>query len=340
VSQQSQHPKLRRSNHASALLSKGLGSSSFLTDISGYATQHLQYTRAELGKRVPFGEDFIHEQNTTSYYTPYTFSGKERDMETGLSYFGARYGVYPERRRSRRDAGLSIWLSADPRSDKYPHQSPYAYCSNNPIMLFDPDGKEDYEVNRRVNIKSVMDSEGKPRGLGQPDRLIAGKARYDKEGNLKNKDKNVLTLKSNLIQSKEVGNNVEKGGYAFTSFSTTENFGEQGSLFIFLADNTDVEWSLLSITNKPGSCDINEMFVSTSHNSGKEKHGYYLAEGSKRVVEFGHSHPRRGWYDGEGLKFSTSQPSENDHTNLKPSITNRSPNAELWIYRYGKTREY
>ena len=37
---------------------------------------------------------------------------------------------------------LSIWLSVDPMSDKYPGVSPYAYCGNNPVMLKDPDGRE------------------------------------------------------------------------------------------------------------------------------------------------------------------------------------------------------
>ena len=38
---------------------------------------------------------------------------------------------------------LSIWLSVDPLADKYPHLSPYAYCSDNPIMRIDPDGMAD-----------------------------------------------------------------------------------------------------------------------------------------------------------------------------------------------------
>ena len=37
---------------------------------------------------------------------------------------------------------LSIWLSVDPMSDKYPGVSPYAYCANNPVRLVDPDGRE------------------------------------------------------------------------------------------------------------------------------------------------------------------------------------------------------
>ena len=63
----------------------------------------------------------------------YTFSAKEKDVETGLSYFGSRYY----------SSDLSIWLSVDPMSDKYASLSPYVYCADNPIKLVDPNG-EDY----------------------------------------------------------------------------------------------------------------------------------------------------------------------------------------------------
>ena len=62
----------------------------------------------------------------------FTFTGKERDSETGFSYFGARYY----------DSDiLTGWLSVDPMSDKYPGLSPYAYCAWNPVKLVDPDGE-------------------------------------------------------------------------------------------------------------------------------------------------------------------------------------------------------
>ena len=72
-------------------------------------------------------------RRNTSENSRYTFSGKERDGETGYSYFGARYY----------NSDISIWLSVDPLSDKYPHQSNYVYCSDNPIGRIDPNGMVD-----------------------------------------------------------------------------------------------------------------------------------------------------------------------------------------------------
>ncbi len=69
---------------------------------------------------------------------PQSFTGKERDSETGFSYFGARYY----------DSDLMTgWLSVDPMADKYPGLSPYAYCANNPVKLVDPDGEFPFVTN-------------------------------------------------------------------------------------------------------------------------------------------------------------------------------------------------
>ena len=90
---------------------------------------------------------------------PQSFTGKERDSETGFSYFGARYY----------DSDLMTgWLSVDPMADKYPNLSPYAYCALNPIRLVDPDGKkikyahgtsEEFKKKFEVTIK-YMNSKG------------------------------------------------------------------------------------------------------------------------------------------------------------------------------------
>ena len=71
----------------------------------------------------------------------YTFSAKERDAETGLSYFGSRYY----------SSDLSIWLSVDPMASKYPSLSPYVYCADNPVKLVDPNG-EAWDIDGNIYI--------------------------------------------------------------------------------------------------------------------------------------------------------------------------------------------
>ena len=107
-----------------------LGSSSWITYTDGSAVQHLHY--------LPWGEDFV-DQRSTGWNAMYTFSAKEKDTETGYSYFGARYY----------SSDLSIWLSVDPMAAKYASTSPYAYCRNNPIIMVDPNGEFDTRAEAR-----------------------------------------------------------------------------------------------------------------------------------------------------------------------------------------------
>lgn len=97
----------------------------------------------------------------------HTFSAKERDTEAGYSYFGSRYY----------SSDLSIWLSVDPQSDKYPSFSPYVYCANNPVKLVDPNG-EAWEINQEGYIRECGDKDDhtlyavKGRGETFGDRLV------------------------------------------------------------------------------------------------------------------------------------------------------------------------
>ena len=117
------------------------GSVALVTSMTGRFQQHLQY--------LPYGGIFVDQRRSavtranepdpsipnvySSFASPYTFSAKEKDSESGYNYFGARY--YTD--------NIMMWLSVDPMSDERPWISPYNYCQWNPIGRVDTWGMLD-----------------------------------------------------------------------------------------------------------------------------------------------------------------------------------------------------
>jgi len=108
--------------HRYYFTSDHIGSSNVITDASGTPVQQIEY--------MPFGESYV-DWRELSWNTPYRFTGKEQDPETGLYYYGARYY----------DAKIGRFMSVDPLAEKSPGWSPYTYTLNNPIRYIDPDGR-------------------------------------------------------------------------------------------------------------------------------------------------------------------------------------------------------
>jgi len=181
-----------------------LGSSSWITDSAGAAVQHLHY--------LPWGEDFVN-QRSSSWNAMYTFSAKEKDTETGYSYFGARYY----------SSDLSIWLSVDPMSDKYPSLSPYVYCSNNPVKLVDPNG-EDITKFEDVNgnlIKQIDDgSNAVFRQFGNRKGMHYEFTGFDESQG----GKNEVNLGTAIQEQQQLNNNntylKENGGVTYCNIAT------------------------------------------------------------------------------------------------------------------------
>ena len=100
-----------------------LQSTTCLTDSVGNISQFVWY--------APYGEALI-DEHVGSYGTPYKFSGKELDENTGLYDHGARH----------REPSSGIWYGVDALFEKYPSCSPYAYCGGNPVRFMDMEGRE------------------------------------------------------------------------------------------------------------------------------------------------------------------------------------------------------
>jgi RHS repeat-associated protein len=76
----------------------------------------------------PFGDSSLR----TFTYKRYRYVGKERDAESGLYYYGARYYA----------AWTCRFISVDPLAVDYPHLTPYNYAGNKPIGDYDIDGMQ------------------------------------------------------------------------------------------------------------------------------------------------------------------------------------------------------
>jgi RHS repeat-associated protein len=195
-----------------------LGSSSLITNLDGEIVQHIEY--------VPFGEVFIEERNNT-WNTPYLFNAKELDEETGLYYYGARYY----------DPRISLWLSTDPLQEKYPNKTPYHYCSNNPINLFDPDGKDDYYSTDGTKLGTV----GEGTDIRVVNSEISNKQalEYIKNGDEKSEtflNTNSVAYSDYFISVSDVTNNAALIKYAGNCFASAKSQMEKAGYSIGGAD--------------------------------------------------------------------------------------------------------
>ena len=76
-------------------------------------------------------------------------------MPHHLSIFSSQFSSPPAARHYH--PTLSIWLSVDPMSDKYPGVSPYTYCANNPVRLVDKDGRDWFENEETGDVYYARD---------------------------------------------------------------------------------------------------------------------------------------------------------------------------------------
>jgi len=114
-----------------------LGSTSVVANSSGTIENESDY--------LPFGEENAFQNSTEQHFK---FTGKERDSETGLDYFGARY------------YGSSMGRFMSPDWDSKPQAVPYAdlanpqtlnlyaYVLNNPLSKADPNGHDWFNVDK------------------------------------------------------------------------------------------------------------------------------------------------------------------------------------------------
>jgi RHS repeat-associated protein len=112
-----------------------LSSTQMITDINANISQAVLYT--------PWGSVIKEYKADWMLDTipRYLFNAKEKDEESGMYYYEARYYAPP------------TFISRDPLFEKCPFMSPYAYCSNSPINRIDPTGMMDEDPSVHIDNK-------------------------------------------------------------------------------------------------------------------------------------------------------------------------------------------
>jgi RHS repeat-associated protein len=228
-----------------------LGSAQVVTNSKGQIHERLEYT--------PYGELWIDWKSETGLEdkTPFRFTGKEMDAETGFYYYGARY----------LDPKTSRWISADPALGDYIPGAPvndeakkrngnlpgqggvfnyvnlhlYHYAGNNPVKYVDPDGNEQSAAQYRY-MRNYVETFNGMGGIGRQalkdntDIIVTRNYYEGKEigGKMYYKDNLSIRVFGQEINNIQVQSTVDHSGYpsseASSSYTTFDaKIGVSGS---------------------------------------------------------------------------------------------------------------
>ena len=203
------------------------------------------------------------------------------------TYFGARYMDHEL---------TTMWLSVDPMADKYPGISPYAYCAWNPVKLVDPEGMDVWEISKNGSLRWMYESEKDT--IKAPD------------GSFVEVSDGVLFRGSDGRRGRDYSQ--EYGHYGLSFNSNKENAFE---VFEFLADHSEIEYSLFEVDNGLYST----FMLTTSFQEKGDSWGCKRAQdylNNNQLITHVHSHPS-----------GSLQPSFNKDV---PSFTDTQVNAYIY----------
>jgi len=150
--------------------------------VQWYFTDHLGTSRTvwslggvDRSDFYPFGGERVHSSSTTNRYK---FTSKERDPESGLDNFGARFD----------SSTLGRFMSSDDTSADDHEGSPqglnlYSYVQDNPENAIDPDGRDCVFVQGNAAYVKQGDCSGISNGRYVPGTIDTTSGRYNSQTN-------------------------------------------------------------------------------------------------------------------------------------------------------------
>ena len=169
-----------------------------------------------------------------------------------------------------------VSLQIDPHAESYYNISPYALWGNNPIRNVDPTGLTHYSINSKGEIIVMTDEDGNTLGEDDEfDMLFSG------DNSIRVDDRSILSQLAATGKNSDYEKSFAKG-----------NPSGLASVFLFAADNSDVEWRFSRYDVGNG----NQYAIGTVHDLGNgftqrainpEEMGF----SRESEIAFIHSHP-------------------------------------------------
>ncbi|MDR6338931.1 RHS repeat-associated protein [Filimonas zeae] len=209
------------------------------------------------------------------------YNGIEQNNDFDLNMYDAFY--------RNLDPQIGRFWQIDPKIEQgYENVSTYSSMHNNPILISDPLGDfDDYKLKQDGNIELVKTTNDKT------DKLYA----TDQNGNV-NKDKSI-TVQKGIINNVQNNPPTSENPNGTTTLGTISNKAVANSVFKFLADNSSVEWGMISFGQAATGSAVQDTRITTSHDKSSNRSlGYLLDkyaeeanESGRLIFEVTHSHP-------------------------------------------------
>ena len=250
-----------------------LGSVRVVTDSQGNIEQTNNYY--PYGGLMASSSTIYSPSSSTAANQPNRYNGKELDRRNALDWhdYGARHfdGI--------------VWRNVDKLAEKYYSATPFGFCHGNPINRIDPDGMDEWEINRQGYIVSHKKTKEHDAFY-----IVNNKGKR-----LNNKS---VSFKYGTIEKSTGHKDFNNHPYHLYQLRGDDN---GTALFEFFAKNTDVEWSQIK-TGIKGDKGLN--FLTTSHEHSKERGSNDLYS---KQLQYGytvrediHSHPENTAIASEG----------------------------------------
>jgi RHS repeat-associated protein len=273
------------------------------------------------------GYNNVVSSNGNSTAQKFGFEGVELEESLGLNLHEMDWRHY--------DASIGRFMVVDPMAEQRNWLTPYNFVQNNPILRVDPTGLlDDYGLDQAGNVELIKKTDDDTDTLYSVTRGKDGELVKDGNGEVKkNEEKGSVTVSkqkdgssilSDLSESKVTNTYLDADDIERTSSSSiiTVSGSQKDDLFKvfgFLADNSNVEWSVNKYELMPGSPDYQ---LGTYHNSNLSPGltGYRQAGKWLGMV---HSHP--------------NQPTATDRTQ---SLYGDLSVGASYLSKYGKNLPY